>query len=257
MPLNCQIVNKALLELLFEDFQVPSLFLSNTTEVGSLAAVNTGIILDIGETQATATAIYEGNVLATKQTSGICGRQITLHLRELLALPDDVDHETINTIKEKFCYIATPNFEAASQLCGEDPSLEKEVGIAHQNETITKCLKFERFTAPEVMLSPCLMGLDCLGVQHLIFDILLHCPPAARPGLISRIQLMGGSSSFEGLPERLKFELDWLDEALFEDAQIFKSEQDIEWLGSSILSSLSDFPSMLITRDQFHSKHID
>lgn len=246
-------LNKALTDILFTDLKAPSLCLTRSTEVSYLSLPSsTGIMLDIGDLQATATAVYEGHVLSSKTTT-LSGRLITNYLYELLksklGLTEASDYltERLHVVKENLCHIATPNFEAACQLQTPHNDLEQTVEVLSHTPTITT----ERFIAPELLFSPSLTGLDCQGVQHLIYDIVLDSPITTRSALTKNIQLIGGSSAFPGLVERLKFELEWLDDDLFQPdyVTISRPEPDIEWLGCSVLSSLSNFSSLLKKKD--------
>jgi actin-related protein len=255
-------------ELLIEDFGVPALCLAASTEASYLSvSENSGIIVDIGDTQTTATVVYERHVIASKSTSGLAGRWVSYHLYDLIKDKQKGNELTdrysllggLNNWKEQHCYVATPNFEAECQLHLEKPSLKKQVDISglfpsEGSEKIT--LAAERFIAPDLLFNPSLDDKDSLGIQHLIYDVLMESHPTMRPFLTSNIQLVGGTSRLAGLTDRLKFELNWMEEDLFSTSHIELLHPNTEWLGSSLLSSLSDFPSLLETKDQFLERGI-
>ncbi|KAL6745398.1 putative actin [Haematococcus lacustris] len=75
-------------------------------------------------------------------------------------------------------------------------------------------------------MSACLL----LGIHHLIHDTINKCDIDVRRELYNNIVLSGGTSMFEGIQTR---------------------PLHLVWIGGSILSSLSTFQSMWITREEY------
>ena len=78
----------------------------------------------------------------------------------------------------------------------------------------------------------------------------MKCDPFVRQSMFGSIVLSGGSTLFEGLAERLCYEMSML--AAKEKTEIFVNAPPERkysvWLGGSILASLSTFQSQWITK---------
>jgi len=115
-------------------------------------------------------------------------------------------------------------------------------------------LNTELFRAPEILFKPQLQGLDVPGLHYIIYDAILSCPLDARKDILSWIGLGGGTSHITGLQTRLTEELKDLDSLLFEKCKIKCSHNKDEpnvWNGGCILSSLSSFSPLVISREQY------
>lgn len=140
-------------------------------------------------------------------------------------------------------------------------------------------LGIERFQVPEILCDPtpenlyvndlALLGLGqlpaVLGYQpvldtpisRLACDSVLKCDPENYAGLLSGLTITGGSSKFEGCPERLKSEIERTIHLTIPGAKVRSisagpSERALcTWLGGSILASLGSFHDMWMTKHDY------
>ena len=83
-------------------------------------------------------------------------------------------------------------------------------------------------------------------------EALTKCDVDVRKDLYSNVVMSGGTTMYQGIPERVQKEI----KALAPDSMTIKIIAPPErkysvWLGGSILSSLSTFEEMWITRDEY------
>jgi len=110
----------------------------------------------------------------------------------------------------------------------------------------------ERFRCPEVMFKPNFIGLEQEGVHKLTFQSIMKCDVDIRKDLYGNIVMSGGSTMFNGVAERMQKEV----AALAPDSMTIKIIAPPErkysvWIGGSILSSLSTFEEMWITKNEY------
>lgn len=146
-----------------------------------MKAIQTGISLDVGDVTTTASAFVHGS-LVSERVLRLGGRDVTNYLRELLnngslnqeprsqgASIETQDWkpfyvycvEILYKLKEEHCYVATPNFEAASQRRDKDSSLAVDAGFGSYGQRVNFAV--ERFTCPEILFKPHMIGRDCGG----------------------------------------------------------------------------------------------
>jgi len=115
-PLNPINNKRKLAEMMFETFNVPSLFFLSTA-VCSLYArgMTTGVVLDVGDGVSSVSAIYEGySIRNATQRMDLGGRDVTMHLMQLLrragySFHTTAEMEIVKSIKERYCYVEPMN----------------------------------------------------------------------------------------------------------------------------------------------------
>lgn len=98
--------------------------------------------------------------------------------------------------------------------------------------------------APEALFKPSLIkeGDEALGMGDMSFASIQDCDMDIRKDLYSNVILSGGSTLYEGLPDRLEKELDALCPAANMVKIIAGSDRYYSvWTGGSTLSSLATF----------------
>jgi hypothetical protein len=71
-------------------------------------------------------------------------------------------------MKEEHCFVATPNFEACSQLRHTMADLSVQASYGAYGQQVQ--LEYERYTAPELLFKPHMIGRD-FGGSMLHFHI--------------------------------------------------------------------------------------
>lgn len=110
----------------------------------------------------------------------------------------------------------------------------------------------QRFQCPEALFNPSLTGKEDLGLHHLTYNSIQKCDVDIRKDLYSNIVLSGGTTMYEGLSDRLSKEMQALAPSAMKIKIIAPPERKFSvWIGGSILSSLSTFQSMWITKEEY------
>ena len=110
----------------------------------------------------------------------------------------------------------------------------------------------ERFRCPEVLFQPNFIGLEQEGIHKLTFESIMKCDVDIRRDLYGNVVMSGGTTMYPGLPERIQKEI----KALSPDSVTIKIIAPPErkysvWIGGSILSSLTTFEEMWVTKDEY------
>jgi len=107
---------------------------------------------------------------------------------------------------------------------------------------------------PEALFYPDLIkeGSEDLGIHKMCFKSIQECDLDIRKDLYQNVILSGGTTLYNGLPDRLEKELD----AMCPQQNMVKiiASQDryySVWTGGSTLSSLSTFVSQWITKEEY------
>jgi len=107
----------------------------------------------------------------------------------------------------------------------------------------------ERFRCPEVLFQPSFIGKAAGGIHDTTFQSIMTCDVDIRKDLYSNVVLSGGCTMFAGIGERMAAELTSLAPSTLKIEVVAPPERKYSvWTGGSILSSLSTFQRMWITR---------
>ena len=110
----------------------------------------------------------------------------------------------------------------------------------------------ERFRCPEVLFKPALIGEESEGVHLLTYNSIKKCDVDVRRDLYNNTVLSGGTTMFPGIEARLSKELTELAPASIRIKVVAPLERKYSvWIGGSILSSLTSFKEMWISKDEY------
>jgi actin, other eukaryote len=111
----------------------------------------------------------------------------------------------------------------------------------------------ERFRAPEYLFKPLEMnGLLLPSIQELTFNSIQECDVDVRKELYQNIILSGGNTMLEGIGERLLKEIESRAPKSINVKVVAGPERRFAvWRGGSMLTSLSTFASMWVTKDDY------
>ena len=260
IPSNAPENREKIVQRMFEKLNVPGLYISMTSVLAIYDAGRTsGMAVDSGQEITNFVPVYEGFAFpnAISKTE-IGGKKLTKYLKQLLTdkkynINTDAKELKINEIKEKYCRVSY-DFENEIREAGEGGNLEEKVKLP-DGEEIT--LETERLKCPESLFRPNFLPLAepntkglhdecCASIQQIDVEI--------RKDLYSNIILAGGNTMFEGLPERLTKEIQKLTPSAASNKVkviALPERKYATWIGASILSSLSNFQCMWITRAEY------
>jgi len=256
-PLNPPRNRGRVAEIFFEKFNCPA-FYTQITALLSLYATGrtTGVVLDSGDGVTSAVPVFEGFALTHAiERSNIAGRDVTEYLQLLLRkagnnFVSSAELEVVRLIKEKICYVVY-NIEKTEYDTKED--IEPDVPYTLPDGTPIE-VGTEQYRAPEVLFNPSIIGSEEIGIHQVLVNALLKSDKMLRRKLSPNIRLVGGSTMFGGLGDRLVAEAKKL---LYPDQKIKmtalrRTRTTASCTGGTILANLSMFKKMWISRKEWN-----
>jgi len=255
-PMNPKRNREDMTQKMFEVFNVPALYIQIQAVLSLYASGRTtGVVLDSGDGVSHTVPIYEGYALPHAiQRIDLAGRDLTDHLKKILcgcgvSLSSSSEKEIVRDIKEKLCYVAL-DYEEELKKADESSEFEKEFEMP--DGQVIK-IGAERFKCPEALFKWDMVGKEPGGIHSTLQETVMKCDIDVRKDLYNNIVLSGGSTMFPGLDDRLNKEMVALAPTTMKIRVVAPPERKYSvWIGGSILSSLSTFQSMWITREEYN-----
>jgi actin-related protein len=162
-------------------------------------------------------------------------------------LDQATERDILRDIKEQHCYVAL-DLDAEFQKIEHVSQIEREFPIPGRPSVR---LTAQRFRCPEPFFDPQLIPVQSSGLPQLVAEAIEKTEDLA-PQMLEAVLLAGGSSMFEGLPERISRDVTRLMAA---DAKVNviapPNRKDSAWIGGSILVSLATFSQMWVTKAEY------
>ena len=251
-PMNPKENREKMAQIMFETFNVPGLYIAIQAVLSLYSAGKfTGIVADSGDGVTHFVPIFDGYSLPHAVIRlDLAGRDLTEFMMKLLTetgtrFSTTAEKEIVKAIKEKACYVALDFEEELKTVEPFDYELPDGTHVV---------VKDQRIRCPEALFKPSMIGKEGNGIGQTCYDSIQKCDIDVRKDLYNCVVLSGGTSMYNGLPERLTKEIKALaPESMKEEVKVIASPERkfAVWIGGSILSSISTFESMWITKTEY------
>ena len=248
-----------MIQIMFETFSVPSFCAAQPTAL-ALAATGrtTGAVIDCGHGVTEIQCFYDGYVLRwSENVRKRGGHELTKYLQRILnergyTFTTSAEKEIVRDIKEKLTYVAL-DFDEEMKKAESSSECNKDYTLPDGNDiTIAN----ERFRCPELLFKSHIdmeYGHTIDRIDQMLFQSIMKCEGDFREALFNNIVLAGGSTMFHGIQERLEKEIINLAPPTVRVKVIAPPERKYAaWIGGSFTASLSTFPKMVVTREEYN-----
>jgi len=281
-PLNEPKERAQMAEILFEKFNVPSLYIPTAAYLSLIASgLTKGIVVDIGYDVTYFVHFRDEHVdrdtvttldidRDTVTTIDVGGRHLDQRLASLLEAKHgkrnafDVQEGVVTRIKEAHCCVA-PKEEYSSEK-----TQVETVNYALPDGEVVPLDQEMRTGCTEVLFDPSLAGSSAPGIHQAAYNSLKEYKKTREGSWWHHLVFSGGTACAPGMMERLRSEFglnSFLMEANMDVRSYYPSRfmvgagnfkgapvKYVSWMGGSLLGSLSISPSFFTTKSDYEEK---
>ena len=165
----------------------------------------------------------------------------------------------------RFCFAFTSGFGRAFRLgrgfahrlsvtggTVDSIGVTSPIAAYHPSEDKVLVMDVARFKCPEALFQPSFLGMETAGVHETTYNSIMKCDVDIRKDLYANVVLSGGTTMYSGIADRMSKEITALAPASMKVKIIAPPERKYSvWIGGSILSSLSTFQQMWISKQEY------
>lgn len=247
-PFTTRKQREKMCEIMFESFGLNAINVSIPTVLSLYSTGRTtGVSVDIGDGVACVAPIYEGFVLpGSIRRINLAGRDITKQLRiEVMkngySMNSSSEFEIIRNMKERLVFASTNKHYENNSI--RDFQLPDGKFLKMANQSLVR--------PSELLFQPDTFGFEDPSIQDTIYNCIMKTDMDLRKKMFETIVLSGGSTLMKNFGSRLLFELRKLDDEVKLKMYASPERRNNCFIGGSILSSLSTFNKIVVTKKQF------
>lgn len=245
------------LEMMFETFNCASTYIVAQSVLAAYSVgKSTGISIDCGHTSLNFAPIYEGFLqkncvfhipIAGKDINDLL---INLLIKNGQVIESKMQKQSIIKAKELYCYFAQNYEEEEKEFEQKNEEEIKEWELPDKRKI--KIGK-ERFQSTEVLFNPKKYGYKYDNFQELFKKTIISIDSDLREIMQANIIFNGGSTLIKGFKNRVTEEIEEAgkDYTYKKKIHTYPEAQFMAWIGGSILSSLSNFENLWITKAEY------
>ncbi|KAL9652422.1 hypothetical protein ABK040_012075 [Willaertia magna] len=265
---NSKTNRETISQIIFENFNAPALYFGKQQILSLYAALRTtGLVVDSGDYCTTFVPIVDGCQLSAAHNCkvDIGGRDLTEYLIKIYFEKTRLKiknlHDTFMNVKEQFCFVNEQSTTLQSYntlqntLQNNNNTLQRTYELPDGKTILT--LDTERYQCPEILFHPSLIGKESPSITTQIYNSINNCEIDLKKELFENIILCGGNTMFEGLDRRINNELEKMVNNKL-NVRVFASNDrnNYAYIGASILSSLSSFKEMFLTKEEYEEEGV-
>ena len=199
-------------EIMFEKFNVPSMFVANQEALAIRATKQTtGLVVQLGDVISRVVPIYEGHAVQHCDLEfGIADWNINESLVRALKsecgviVDTSVDEDVINNMKQILCYVAK-DFNNEMTSYSSPNIVADDIYTMPDGKQVD--IKTNKFKIAEGLFQPNILHKECAGLHETIMQSIARCNPDIQNDMLQNILLFGRPAKIPGLSNRLESEL--------------------------------------------------
>ena len=243
--------------MMFETFEVQNIYVAIQAVMSLYSAGRTtGLVVDAGDGVTHTVPVFEGFSLPhAVEKMDIAGRILTNYMGKLMleqghSMTSSSEFEILKDMKEKTCYVAQ---DYVAEIEAAKTSAEKDVQYTMPDKAVVTIPASVRMSCPELLFDPSKDGLTVKSMPELAWASVTASDIDVRKELCKNVIMSGGSTMYEGIPDRLKSELVSKAPSGAEIRVVAAADRKYAvWKGGSTLASLSTFKSSWVTAEDYN-----